>query len=36
MTKIGDLEKEIKLIKNRNNRSESDKAWEASVFFFLP
>jgi hypothetical protein len=30
MTKIEDLEKEIKLIKNRNTRVESDKAWETS------
>ena len=30
MTKIEDLEKEIKLIKYRNNKVESDKAWETS------
>ncbi|OGG08217.1 hypothetical protein A3D05_05790 [Candidatus Gottesmanbacteria bacterium RIFCSPHIGHO2_02_FULL_40_24] len=30
MKKIEDLEKEIKLIKDRNKRVESDKAWETS------
>jgi len=30
MTKIEDLEKEINLIKKRNMRVESDKAWETS------
>ncbi|OGG00633.1 hypothetical protein A2Y99_05285 [Candidatus Gottesmanbacteria bacterium RBG_13_37_7] len=30
MAKIGDLEKEIQRIKERNARVESDKAWEVS------
>lgn len=30
MTKIEDLEKEIKFIKERNNRVERDKSWETS------
>lgn len=32
MTTIKQLEREIKLIKNRNKRVESDKAWETSNF----
>lgn len=30
MVTIEDLEKEIKLIKERNNKVETDKAWETS------
>lgn len=30
MTTVGDLEKEILLIKARNKRVEADKAWETS------
>jgi len=30
MTSIGDLEKEILAIKNRNKKVEIDKAWETS------
>jgi len=32
MTTIKQLEREVRLIKSRNKRVESDKAWETSIF----
>ena len=31
MTSITELEKEIELLKERNSRVETDKAWETSI-----